>query len=356
MKFIISGDVFLGKKTNIGKEVKKLLAFNDYWIFNFENVFEDINAESRDDKSSILSFSLSDFNSFFNQIQTGNIITTLSNNHIHDLGDSGILNTIRVLNNNNINYLGIHKENEKPDSIILGDNIKIGLISGSTDDFEVMAITNSKMKYNVNDIRKEDFLKKIVDLKKNVDYLIVIPHWGREYMDLPSLQNRKLAHKWIDLGADIVIGHHPHVIQGKEIYKGKNIYYSLGNFIFPDFYNKNGILKKWKKSNCYSISLEVEFTKDQFKIYEHGLYFNTSKNIVNYCDTSISILNSKSEYLSKNITFKKFFMKWEKNYLKVLKKTYSPYKRIISFLTTKHKNHSRIKYMFIRIKKRLKEI
>ena len=57
-------------------------------------------------------------------------------------------------------------------------------------------------------------------------------HWGFEYDTKPSSRQREIAHKLVDSGADVVIGHHPHVVQPIEIYKGKAIFYSLGNFIF----------------------------------------------------------------------------------------------------------------------------
>jgi len=61
----------------------------------------------------------------------------------------------------------------------------------------------------------------------------VLCHWGYEYEQFPLPAHRRLAHALIDAGATVVIGHHPHVIQGIEYYKGKMIAYSLGNFFFP---------------------------------------------------------------------------------------------------------------------------
>jgi poly-gamma-glutamate synthesis protein (capsule biosynthesis protein) len=75
---------------------------------------------------------------------------------------------------------------------------------------------------------------------------IVYTHWGEEYQG--ATENEKaLAHRFIDAGADIVIGSHPHVVQEHEVYKGKNIYYSLGNFIFDQYFSSavtHGLLLK----------------------------------------------------------------------------------------------------------------
>ena len=65
-----------------------------------------------------------------------------------------------------------------------------------------------------------------------VDWLIVSIHWGNEYLPNPEKWRVDLAHQLVDVGADIIHGHHPHVLQPKEIYQDKPIYYSLGNFIF----------------------------------------------------------------------------------------------------------------------------
>jgi len=77
-----------------------------------------------------------------------------------------------------------------------------------------------------NDVRK---------FKKENDIVVISFHWGGELMKTPKDYQVLLAHQTIDCGADLVIGHHPHVVQGIEIYKGKAIVYSLGNFIFGSY-------------------------------------------------------------------------------------------------------------------------
>jgi poly-gamma-glutamate synthesis protein (capsule biosynthesis protein) len=65
---------------------------------------------------------------------------------------------------------------------------------------------------------------------------MVYAHWGLEYSKTPGEDLKETAHALIDQGADLIIGSHPHVIQEKEIYRGKRIYYSLGNFIFDQYF------------------------------------------------------------------------------------------------------------------------
>ena len=84
---------------------------------------------------------------------------------------------------------------------------------------------------------------------EKVDFVIVMPHWGTEYKTTSTENQKYLAYRWIDAGADMVIGGHPHVIEESEIYKDKYIYYSLGNYIFDQWFEedvKNGLAVNFK--------------------------------------------------------------------------------------------------------------
>lgn len=75
-------------------------------------------------------------------------------------------------------------------------------------------------------------IAKEFELISKADFKVAYVHWGVEYIDHPSWQQQKMGHWLIDLGFDLVVGMHPHVLQGYEVYKGKHIFYSLGNFVF----------------------------------------------------------------------------------------------------------------------------
>lgn len=86
----------------------------------------------------------------------------------------------------------------------------------------------------------EDMVQEAIQHTKQalaVDFLIVYPHWGWEYQKLASPRQRKMARLMIDAGADAVVGGHPHVTQDIELYRGKPIFYSLGNFVFDGFHD-----------------------------------------------------------------------------------------------------------------------
>ena len=86
----------------------------------------------------------------------------------------------------------------------------------------------------------EEIAKTIEQVKSSNPqaFLIVSIHWGEEYQLKNSISQQRLAHKMIDAGADLIIGHHPHVVQNIEIYKERLIFYSLGNFIFDQYFSK----------------------------------------------------------------------------------------------------------------------
>ena len=90
-------------------------------------------------------------------------------------------------------------------------------------------------------VKEEEIIKTIKTVKSsNPDnFLIVSMHWGEEYKLTNSPTQQKLAHKIIEAGADLIIGHHPHVVQNIEKYQGKLIFYFLGNFIFDQYFSSD---------------------------------------------------------------------------------------------------------------------
>jgi poly-gamma-glutamate synthesis protein (capsule biosynthesis protein) len=108
----------------------------------------------------------------------------------------------------------------------------------------------------------ENVLQAIRDAKNIASFVVVCPHWGEEYVLNFSLSQQKVAHAFVDAGADVVIGAHPHVTQPVEMYEGKPIFYSLGNFIFDQASNA-----PTGRGLAVKISLAREFaTYDLFPI------------------------------------------------------------------------------------------
>lgn len=150
-------------------------------------------------------------------------IVSFGNNHIGNFGEEGYVSTLRYLTQAQISYFGDTMYSSEP-------SVLTKQIRGAT-----IAFVN----YNqfIND-GYEKALRAIHEAKKyHPELLILMAHWDNEYKTTPAQVTINTAHTFIDEGVDLIIGSHPHVIQSIEEYKGKKIYYSLGNFVFDQYFS-----------------------------------------------------------------------------------------------------------------------
>ncbi len=165
-------------------------------------------------------------------------ILSLANNHAFDYGRDAFEDTMKRLKEAGIAYTGggfNKKEAHSPSIINLGkDNLRIGFL-GYTEFLSSYAFAKEDMSgiTNFNNL-KED----IERAKEKTDILIISFHYGDEYQKEPNEKQKELSRSAIDFGADLVIGHHPHVIQPVEKYNDKYIFYSLGNFVFDQYFSE----------------------------------------------------------------------------------------------------------------------
>lgn len=154
----------------------------------------------------------------------------LANNHVMDYGERGLEQLMTLLNDMGVGYFGAgltKTEAMEPLFVDSGD-IRLGFVGFSWKPIESVGATDAKA--GVTLIPSLGTLcRGISDLRKECSHVIVSFHWGYEYERYPLPLHRKVAHAVIDAGASVVIGHHPHVYQGIETYRGGLIYYSLGN-------------------------------------------------------------------------------------------------------------------------------
>jgi poly-gamma-glutamate synthesis protein (capsule biosynthesis protein) len=177
-------------------------------------------------------------------------LVSLGNNHIMDFGVSALQETMQVLDEHQIYYAGAGlnlSEARKP-VIFEVKGKKFGFLSYSLTFPEEFWASDSTpgtcFPYDTF------VFKDVAALDKEADFVIVSCHWSQELLEYPKKYQIDLAHRMIDKGADMILGHHPHVLQGIEWYKGKLIAYSLGNFIFGS-YSENA-----KESILLKITLE----------------------------------------------------------------------------------------------------
>lgn len=152
-------------------------------------------------------------------------IVSLGNNHILNFGANGLAQTKKYLDEQKVSYFG---SPDYPKSISTEINgIKITFINYN--EFANLDLA----------INQKSTLEEIQKAKGFSDIIIVYCHWGVEYAKTSTKAQEILAHQFIDEGADLVVGSHPHVTQTTETYKEKKIYYSLGNFIFDQYFDEN---------------------------------------------------------------------------------------------------------------------
>lgn len=190
----------------------------------------------------------------------------MANNHTYDQGRNGIKETYFNLISNKLIPVGygVNQDDACKPIIIEKEDIKVALFSSVLLPLENWSYLPDSV--GVCQATAEDLKQRIKEFKTlHADYKIVIVlHWGAEFQETPLIAQRQQAEELIDAGADAIIGHHPHVVQPKSIYKGKPIFYSIGNFIFDQRYKPatKALMVKLvfsKKEDAFSIlSLEIK--------------------------------------------------------------------------------------------------
>jgi poly-gamma-glutamate synthesis protein (capsule biosynthesis protein) len=160
-------------------------------------------------------------------------VVNIANNHIFDYGTVGLFDTISYLDSVGMHHVGAGRNAKQARApVILSVNGKRVALLGYYGGGEAPKATASKP--GVADRRIDVIRSDIEKLRRQnaADYIVVNFHWGTEKAETPDQDQVEFAHEIIDAGADLIIGHHPHVLQGIEKYKAGTIAYSLGNFVF----------------------------------------------------------------------------------------------------------------------------
>ena len=164
-------------------------------------------------------------------------IVSLANNHLYDFGEIGLLDTLDTLKEAGIPYVGAGKNLEEaaaPVYFIVGD-IKIAIVSAT----QIERLENPDTKGATENspgvfrcLNPEKLCEVVAQAKENSDFVVVYIHWGTEYVPEPDWAQLDQAPKIAEAGADLIIGDHPHCLQGFQYYGDVPVIYSLGNFWF----------------------------------------------------------------------------------------------------------------------------
>jgi len=202
---------------------------------------------------------------FLDSLSRNKMAFSLANNHVLNYGSSGFWETVELLNEKEIPWVYSHSAPEDE----LGTEEREE--SGGFLVWKKNGVSVGVLGWDLSGghwYREEEVVEKVRQEAGEVDWLIVNLHWGEEYREEPEKWRVDLAHELVEAGADIIQGHHPHVVQKTEEYQGGLIFYSLGNFVFDQM---------WSEETRIGKVVEIELSKDEIlkkeerkiKIYDY---------------------------------------------------------------------------------------
>lgn len=222
---------------------------------------------------------------FLNNI--GCSLVTTANNHIMDYGLQGLEDTLNSLKDHKIESVGSGRTKAEAQQIkyFSKNGLKIAVVNFSENEWSTAVDDDEAGASPLDEISN---FYDIQEAKKNADKVIVITHGGHEMYSLPSPRMKRLFRFYIDAGADAVINHHTHCVSGYETFKGKPIFYSLGNFIFENLNYHNSI---------WNIGMGVSLILSEKTIRFEIVYFKQ-------CDGEDVLIQNLSEEETLKITLK----------------------------------------------------
>ena len=243
---------------------------------------------------------------------------SLANNHVMDFGEEAFLKTKESLESQNIPYFGagLEKENFNNPTIVKFADKKIALLGYSCP--STHSVFGDKNSYGSAKLVEDKIIEDINYLKLKVDFIIIQPHWGIQEIPFPRFLDREIAHRLIDSGADLIIGHHAHVIQSHEIYKNKHIFYGLGNFIFPNldiptrWNGKEFTARRIKKQEIEHrrsmvVTVDMNLNIDFFTVVlEDGVVKKSNFNIPKWLPNSENSFKKRLAFENKKAMIRRF--------------------------------------------------
>lgn len=287
MKIGFTGDIAFSEYTKdlykhpkvLNKKIYDFLNNNDYNVLNFESPITESNLTQKSALAHKSSFEALDYIKEYIK----NPVLSLANNHMMDFGQRGLLDTMKYVKSEKLPFIGAGKNEEDATKyIILGKDVKVGIIAVQYKDYLIAtADTPGTAQNNHFKLIK----KKILELKNKVDWVVMIYHGGEEFINTPLPYTRSLYKKFLKWGADIVVAHHPHTVQGYEKVGNKIIFYSLGNFIFDtDF-------QRAQEGTDEGVLISIDFNKDSYffdklllKKDRENNKLETIEDNINFCD------------------------------------------------------------------------
>lgn len=271
MKVLIAGDyspryrvapkISKGLFSDILGPVKPIISAADYSIVNFESTISGAGTVGikkagpclQCDEKAVEALSWAGFK-----------CATLANNHFRDYDEVGVCNTIKALDNYGIDHVGggVNKADASRILYVPINEKKLALINACEEEFSIASDTRG----GSNLLSPISQYYAIKEAKEKADIVIVIIHGGIEHFQHPTFKMKEIYRFFIEVGADAVVNHHQHCYGGYEIFKGKPIFYGLGNFCFDHIKERHG---QWNEG----FMVELEFRNNELPAFRLYPYF-----------------------------------------------------------------------------------
>lgn len=199
-------------------------------------------------------------------------VWSLANNHMFDFGENGIKQTLECAKQSNCDCIGIISNDNLSETLIVNECGGIGVFAVTYDNRNTETYKNFYWK---DFDRISNAIKRI---KETCRRCIVIAHAGEEFSPMPLPETRRVFKRYLDMGADVVIGHHPHVVENYETCENGLIFYSLGNFIFDTDYQRA------QSRTDVGVVVKLTISADDLKWQAIGIKINRDTQSISKCE------------------------------------------------------------------------
>lgn len=242
-------------------EVKPLVEEAHYAIVNFETTIYDSKAVPIEKCGPNISCGIEAVEALK---YAGFDCVTLANNHFADFGSTSVRKTIELLGSTGLDYVGGGNNLEESLKVLykqVGGGKILAIINLCEEEFTIA----SKIEGGSAPFDFSYAIPRIVEARGKADYVLMIIHGGKEFYQLPTPRMKRAYRALVDMGVDAVVNHHQHCYSGFEVYKGKPIFYGLGNFCF-DFHNKKN--ESWNEGYLVQLSFDEKMGFEIIPYYQ----------------------------------------------------------------------------------------
>jgi len=232
VKLLFGGDLYAGQdRISVGEDIRALAQEAGLVSVNLECPLTNrgearpgkvLNLRSRPDCVALLESLCVD-------------VVSLANNHVCDWEDEGLFQTLEILASHDIRSVGAGRNRQEADSVVRLENNGLTIAFAAYGDESIGTPPAQENRPGCAIIDPDRMCRRVSELSQETNIVVVHAHWGGTHYHYPMPRHVQLGHELIDAGATLVVGHHPHVIQGYEQRGRGAIFYSLGNFLFAPF-------------------------------------------------------------------------------------------------------------------------